>query len=125
MLIINGTTIGHGKNNIVVINGKVYADGTDVTPDSKEISITIEGNLEHLEVDYCSKISIKGDVGSIKSASGDIDITGNVNSGIQTASGDVECSDVHGSIKSMSGDISCENVAGSVSTMSGNIKHRK
>jgi hypothetical protein len=85
------------------------SDTDDVTPDAKEINITVEGNIEELSVDCCNKISVTGDVGSVKTQSGDVDVTGNVN----------------GSIQSMSGSVDCGNVSGSISTMSGSVKHKK
>jgi len=105
---INGTTITSSKN-IVITNGKVFVNGTDVTPDSKEINISVVGQLDKLEVDSCSKIEVTGDVNNIKTISGDVGISGNCNGNIQT----------------MSGDVYCESVGGSISTMSGDIKHRK
>lgn len=92
-----------------ISGGRVIVDGKDVTPDAKEITISIEGNVDKLEVDACSKISVTGDVGHVKTLSGDVDVSGNVSGSVQTMSGDVDCG---GSI------------SGSVSTMSGDIKHR-
>ena len=104
---INGNT--YTGNNIVVSNGKVIIDGKDVTGDSKEINIKVEGNIDTLTIDACNKLEIAGDVSNVKTLRGDVDITGNVN----------------GSIQTMSGDVDCGNVGGSISTMSGDIKHRK
>jgi hypothetical protein len=100
---INGNT--YSGNSIVVINGKVIVNGNDVTPDSKEINIKVDGNINKLEVDACNKVEITGDVSSIKTQSGDVEITGNVTGSIQTMSGDVDCGTVEGSISTMSGDI--------------------
>jgi hypothetical protein len=105
---INGTTIS-SNGSIVVSNGKIIVDGKDVTPEGKEINLVVAGNVEKLEVDFCTKIAITGDVENVNTKSGDVDITGNVN----------------GSIQTMSGDVDCGNVSGSISTMSGDVKHRK
>lgn len=106
---INGVSISGGS--VVIRNGKVIVDGKDVTPaDAKEISITVNGNVNKVEVDACKTIDVTGDVGNVKTLSGDITVTGNVSGSVQTMSGDVDCGG---------------NVAGSVSTMSGNVKHRK
>lgn len=67
---INGKT--YSGNNIVVSNNKVIIDGKDITPDSKQININVEGNITDLKVDCCDKISIKGNVGSTTSFSGDL-----------------------------------------------------
>jgi len=103
---INNST--YSGNSIVITNGKVIIDGIDMTPDSKEINITVEGNIDALKVDVCNEIKVKGSVKNISTKSGDVEITG----------------DVDGSIQTMSGDIDCGHVQGSISTMSGDIKHR-
>lgn len=105
---VNGRTIS-SKGNISISNGKIVIDGIDVTPDSKEINITVNGNVEKLEVDACEKVSIVGKVDNVKTMSGDVDIEG----------------DVSGNVSTMSGDVDCYNVGGSISTMSGNVKHKK
>ena|ERR1035437_3204031 len=108
---INGNTISGNLSgrNISITNNKIIIDGVDVTPDSKEINITVSGNIEKLSADCCNKIQVTGDVGSVKTQSGDVEITGNVN----------------GSIQSMSGSVDCGNVSGNISTMSGSVKHKK
>jgi len=107
MIIVNGSE--YSGNNIVISNNKIIIDGNDVTPDSKIIEIKIDSDINELKVDCCDKIEINGNVYSVKTQSGDVDISG----------------DVSGSIKTMSGDVDCGNVTGSISTMSGDIKHRK
>lgn len=85
---INGNTIT-ASGSIVVSNGKIIVNGKDVTPNAREISIQITGNVERLEVDACQKLSVSGDVGSLKTKSGDVDC-GNVGGSISTMSGDVK-----------------------------------
>ena len=104
---INGNT--YSGNSIVVTNGKVIINGKDVTPESKEINITVEGNIDELKVDACNKVSVNGNVSNLKTQSGDVDVTG----------------DVTGSVQTMSGDVDCGTVGGSISTMSGDVKHRR
>lgn len=72
------------------------------------------------------KIEVQGDVqGSIQTASGDIIVDGSVNGGIETASGDIRIGgDIGGDAKSMSGDISAYTISGKASTMSGDISTR-
>lgn len=108
---INGNTISGNLSgrNIYINNNKIIIDGVDVTPDSKEINITVSGNIEQLSVDSCNKFSVTGDVGNLKTINGDVDVTGNVN----------------GSVKTVSGDIDCGNISGDVSTVSGDVKHKK
>jgi len=100
---INGNT--YSGNSIVVTNGKVIINGKDVTPEGKEINITVEGNIDELKVDACNKVSVTGSVKSIITKSGDIEVTGDVDGNIQTMSGDVDCGHVQGSISTMSGDV--------------------
>ena len=98
-----------GKN-ITVNNNNIFVDGIDVTPNTKEINISVEGNIEQLEISACNKCLINGDVGIIKTQSGSVEVNGNIKGSISTMSGSVDC---EGSIE------------GSVSTMSGNIKSKK
>jgi len=107
---INGSMIiGSSGKNITIANGRVIIDGKDVTPDSKGINITVHGNIDQLQVDACSKITVSGDAGSIKSQSGDIDIAGNVFGSVSTMSGDISCGDVGLRANTMSGDINRSN----------------
>lgn len=103
---INGNTyIG---NSVAISNGKVFIDGKEAScdgKDSKEINITVNGNIDELKVDACNKVLVTGDVFNIHTQSGDVDVSGNVKGGIQTMSGDVDCGDIGGSISTMSGDI--------------------
>lgn len=96
-------------NNVSISNNKVYIDGKlQDTEKYKEINIVINGNIKKLSVDSCDKVEVTGDVTSLKTMSGDVEVKGNV----------------LGDIKTMSGDIDCNNVEGNISTMSGDIKHR-
>ena len=108
---INGINVSgsFSGGSVVIANGKVFVDGQDVTPDSKNVRIDINGNVDKLQVDVCCKITVKGNVGDIVTQSGNVDVE----------------EDVRGSVKTMSGDVDCNQIHGSVSTMSGNIKNRK
>ena len=106
MIRINNVNIS--GNSIVIENGRVIIDGVDHTPDSKEISIHVEGNLGWMSIDHCNKIEIAGNVdGKVKTMSGNVVIKGDVSEDVST----------------MSGNVTCGNVAGKVKTMSGNIRH--
>ncbi len=100
---INGVT--YSGNSITVSGNRVIIDGKSITPDSKEIIIVVRGDIEKLEVDACNKISVVGNVGIIKTVSGDVEVTGSVDGSVQTVSGDVGCGIVGGSIKTVSGNI--------------------
>ena len=108
---VNGVTIFGSGRSVVIRDGKVIIDDKDVTPaDAKEISIMVNGNVDKVEADACQTISVTGEVGNVKTLSGDVTVTGDVKGSVQTMSGDVDCGG---------------SVAGSVSTMSGDVKHRK
>jgi hypothetical protein len=100
---INGNT--YSGDNITISNGKVIINGKDVTPDGKEINISVQGNVNELKVDNCNKIFITGNVKNVSTKSADVDISGNVEGSIQTMSGDVDCGKISGSVSTMSGDI--------------------
>lgn len=120
--VISGSFSG---NSVVIRNGKVIVDGKDVTPDGKVINVTITGNVYNLDINACSSLTINGDVGEIKSGSGDIKCK-DVFGGIETGSGDVECSNVTGNIQTGAGNVDVNgNITGKVKTGAGNIKYRK
>lgn len=102
-IIINGRVITGGQN-VNIVGNRVFVDGRDVTPDSKDIRIEVNGNLESLSADSCSSINVSGTVGNVS-----------------TQAGNVKCGNVFGSVKTMAGDVHCGTVGGDVKTMSGDI----
>lgn len=104
-IMININNNSYSGKNIVITNGKVFIDGMDVTPDSKNIDIKIEGNIDELKVDSCNSIYVLGSVKNINTLSGDVDVVGHVGGNLKTMSGNIKCGDVEGSISTMSGDI--------------------
>lgn len=102
-IVVNG--VGFQGNNITIRSGNVIIDGNDVTPESKTINISVVGDITTLSVSSCDKITVKGNVDSISTQNGDVEIAGNVTGDVKTMSGDVDCGDIGGSIKTMSGDI--------------------
>lgn len=122
-IIINNTK--HIGNQITINNGNITIDGNKITiGDDKQINISVIGDISDLSVSSCEKIDIKGNVKSVKTGSGDIDITGDVHADIQSSSGDIDISgNVCGNVQTSSGDVKCGgNIQGSVKTMSGDIK---
>lgn len=111
-------------NNIRVENGNVIIDGEDVTPDSKEIHIAVQGDVESIDVGVCREFEVIGNVGKVRTGSGDLKC-GNVTGDVQTGSGNVDCWSIGGSVQTGSGDVSAENISGSVKTGSGDITYRK
>lgn len=106
---ININNKRYSGQNITVTNGKIIIDGQDVTPDSKNIYIHVDSFINEINVDVCDEISVGGDVGSVTTQSGNVNIVNNVN----------------GNVKTMSGNVKCNNVTGNVNTMSGNVKKFK
>ena len=104
---VNSVVIKDGQT-IVVHDNKIIVDGKDVTPDTKEIHITVSGRVEHLTADICNQISITGDTGSVSTQTGNIKVDGNVNSCVRTISGNVHAKGkIVGNISTVSGDIQC------------------
>lgn len=66
----NGKT--YVGNSISIVNNVVYVDGKKVEgDDSKEINITVEGNIESLSVEaMVNTMEVKGDVTNLKTVSG-------------------------------------------------------
>jgi hypothetical protein len=109
MININGDKYNFSGN--VTINGnRVFSNGKEITNlkniDQKNISIVIESSIEKLDVDACDMITVKGNCGSVKTMSGDVDCSGDIQGSVKTMSGDVSCSgSIQGSVSTMSGDI--------------------
>lgn len=122
MIVVNNKSY-IGKS-VTISGSKVIVDGVDVTPDSKEISISIQGDIDNLTVDYCKEIKIEGNVNTINNGSGDITCS-TVFNGVKSGSGDVESDTIEGDVTTGSGDVKCETITGSVRTGSGNIKYKK
>lgn len=69
-IVINGQT--YSGSNVNIVNGRVIINGNDVTPESKTINISVEGDIESLHVDACSQITVYGDVHNLDSGVGGV-----------------------------------------------------
>jgi hypothetical protein len=103
MIKINGET--YNGNSIIVENNNIIIDGKKVTPKEKNITITVEGNINKINADVVDEINIHGDCKSVKTMSGDVTINGYVDGNVQTMSGDVEAETINGNVSTMSVDI--------------------
>lgn len=121
MITINNQN--YSGRNLTIINNRVIIDGKDVTPDAKEINISVTANIETLKVDYANRVEVNGVVNDIEAGSADIEVKGNVGGSIQTGSGNVKCGDVGTDVKTGSGNVKCGKINGSAKTGSGNITH--
>ena len=93
-VIING--VSYAGNSVSISGNKILIDGINVTPDAKEITVQVDGNIESIDIDSCNSFLMNGSAGRVRSTNGDIEINGNVR---------------------------CGAVGGSVKTKNGNIKH--
>lgn len=117
---LNGITFKGAE--ISINKGRIIIDGKDVTPDAKEITIAVDGNIERLQVDQCKKVTVNGSCGSLSTMSGNVDC-GPVNGPVKTMSGNVKCGNVGNDVGTSSGDVDCGVIGGSVTTSSGDIDH--
>jgi len=102
-IIINGNS--YVGNNVTIKGNKVIIDGKDCTPDSKDISIKIEGNINEISVDYCDSFDMVGDANKVTTTNGNIQITGAVSGDVTTTNGNISCAEVKGSVKTHNGNI--------------------
>lgn len=117
----------YAGRSISISGNKIIVDGKDISGDhrdSKVITINVTGDLDSLDVDYCDKIEINGNVSKARTGSGDINCS-NITNGAQTGSGDIECESINGDVQTGSGDVKTTTITGSVRTGSGDIKYRK
>jgi hypothetical protein len=107
----NNITISSNSKNISIINGRIFIDGKEQTLDKdiKTFNITINGNIDKLDIDYCESINITGDVNECKSTNGNINITGDIKSDCKTTNGNVKANNIFGSVKTVNGDIKKNN----------------
>lgn len=124
---INGKTI-QVDGALSLVNGKWYdGNGREIdmnnleeVKEAKTINITIEGNIERLNVDHCNSVVVNGDCKKIKTISGDI-TCGDVDGDAETVSGDINCDIVHGDAKTVSGNIRSSEIKGKTSTTTGKV----
>lgn len=95
-------TIGNGR---VLVNGKPLSEIDAIDPDEKEINITIEGNVERLDVTYCNNIKISGYAKRVKANQGDIEIGGDVLGDVHANMGSISCGNVEGDCHANMGSI--------------------
>lgn len=82
-------------NDVIIRNNKIIINGVDITPDTKEINISVIGNVDKVDVSSCNKIEITGDTGNITTQNGDIKISGNVSGNVKTQSSNKRLSNIY------------------------------
>ena len=105
MVRVNGKT--YRGNNITIINGEVFIDGTkaEELEDEKVINVVVDGNINTLDVDYCDKLEVTGECGSVTSKNGNIQVKGNVGGDVNNKNGNIVCRDVGGNAETKNGDV--------------------
>lgn len=107
----NGKTVMVNGGTMTITNGKILIDGKPLSElevvdvNEKVINITIQGNVERLEVDYCKQITINGDCKRVKTQNGNIDISGDVDGDVHTSMGSITCGNVNGDVHTSMGNI--------------------
>ena len=104
----NGTIRQITGGKMQIIDGKIIIDGQslkEINTDEKVINITIEGDVERLEVDYCQTIKVTGNAKRVKTFNGDIEIGGNVEGDVHTNMGSITCGNVEGDCRTNMGSI--------------------
>ena len=95
-------------NNITRVGNKLIVDGQEINLDKPQqiINITINGNVENLDVPVLGTVNIQGDCKSVDITNGSINIQGSVSGDVKTVNGSIKansilgkCSTVNGSIK--------------------------
>ena len=106
MININGMSFN--GSNISISNNKIYVDGKRVDEqfeDQKTFNIVVDGPLSKLDVENAESIEIKGDVGSIKTTNGNVQVSGSVNGDVKTVNGNVNAINIDGKVSTVNGNI--------------------
>jgi DNA polymerase/3'-5' exonuclease PolX len=108
---VNGRVIHNIKGDVTIVNGKMLVNGKpleeydEAIKDEKVVNITIEGDVERLEVDTCETITVKGNAKRIKTNMGDIEIGGDVSGDVHTNMGSITCGKIEGDCHTNMGSI--------------------
>ena len=111
-----------------MING-IWYDGTgreidmnhlEGLQEAKTINITIEGDVDKLNINGADAITVNGNVGKVHTGSGDI-ICDYIKGDAQTGSGDIHSDVIEGDAQTGSGNIYVNEVGGQTSAGTGTI----
>ncbi len=103
-IVIDGGTI-RITDGVVTVDGKSLNELENTDANEKTINISIEGNVERLEVDVCQTIKITGDCRRVKTNCGSIEIGGDVSGDVHTNMGSITCGNVDGDCHTNMGSI--------------------
>lgn len=104
-IIVNNVSYS-GKTIHVDNNSQVYIDGQQIEILEKHIVIHLVGNVDSV-ITASGDVNVSGDVTcNVSTASGNVDVDGNVGRDVSTMSGDISIKgSTSGHIKTMSGDV--------------------
>lgn len=118
-IVVNGQQFSGRSVNVV--NGKVIVDGKQVdVPDSKEIHITVEGDLGNLQLDSGS-VTVTGHAGDVTVGQGSVHVGMDVKGKIKVDQGKVDCQDVFANVSVDMGNVKAREIHGNATTKMGNI----
>lgn len=106
MININGMSFS--GQNISIKNNQIYIDGKRIDEqfeEQKTFNITVDSPVSKLEVDNAESIEIKGDVGTVKSTNGNVNISGTVSGDVKTVNGNVKAASIEGDVRTVNGNI--------------------
>jgi hypothetical protein len=107
MININGMSFTGSK--VQITNNKIYIDGKLLDEshleDAKVFNIIVDGPLSKLDVENAESIEIKGDVGSVKTTNGNVQVSGSVNGDVKTVNGNVNAINIDGKVSTVNGNI--------------------
>lgn len=104
MIVINGKSFPDGSN-ITIVGDKITIDGKNVTPDSKEITVLIQSSIDHLEIGSCHKVEMLGICKQLTSKNGNVYVRGSVGGDVTSKNGNITCGDVKGDVTNKNGNI--------------------
>lgn len=105
IITVNGVT--YTGKNVSVINDKVFIDGVEKHPTDNppKIYITVEGDVNSIDVGQVQEFNMTGNAGSVKTSQGDINIKGTVNGDCKTSQGNITADIIIGDCKTSQGNI--------------------
>jgi hypothetical protein len=106
-------------------NGRIFINGKDITPDTKEINITVTGDIDKLSVDFGETITVTGNVNKLHSGTAKVIVNGDVNGPVDCGTGDLKCGNITGNVDCGTGDVDALVIHGKVESGTGDIITKK
>ena len=92
----SSSSIQISGNNIIRVGNKLIVDGQEINLDKPQqiINITINGNVENLDVPVLGTVNIQGDCKSVDITNGSINIQGSVSGDVKTVNGSIKANSI-------------------------------